>query len=66
MYHQRALSLLMSYRSDSLLLSQELVCVELRVVEALRDAVDASELVSQFRENIVVYHHIHAALENPK
>ena len=55
----------MSYRSDSLQLGHELVCEELGVVEALRDAFDASKLVSQVRENIVVNHHIHAALENP-
>ena len=38
--------LLMRLGSDSLLLSGELVCVDLGVVEALRYAVDATELVS--------------------
>ena len=42
-----------------------LLGVDLRVVEALRDAVDASELVSQVRQYIMVNLHIHSAIQNP-
>ena len=56
----------MSLGSDSLLLSHELVCIDLGVVEALRYAVDAPELFNQACQHIVVDHHVDAALEHPE